>query len=210
MGVIGKISKDKIKKICNSIKHNGYYIFDSKLPKDICEDLINFSYSINATVEKDEDNESIQLKYDASSPVSSTYRFSEQDLVLNNIVQKLMAEPAFLEIAQEYLSTRPILDSVKMWWTACYGNAPSSKAAQLFHFDLDRIKWLKFFFYLTDVDTNGSPHCYVKGSHNNKSKNTAELLKRGYVRLQDHEIEAAFGKEKIVEITGCAGNHSRC
>ena len=45
-----------------------------------------------------------------------------------------------------------------------------SEAAQMFHFDLDRIKWLKFFIYLTDVKINSGPHVYVSGTHKPFSK----------------------------------------
>ena len=40
-----------------------------------------------------------------------------------------------------------------MWWLPLYGRAPSFAAAQQFHFDMDRWKWLNWFLYLTDGAT---------------------------------------------------------
>ena len=66
-----------------------------------------------------------------------------------------------------------------MWWSS-KSNFNDPKSAQEFHFDLDSIKWLKFFIYLTDVEANTGPHIYVKGTHNSKK----DLIKQGYVRIQ--------------------------
>ena len=40
---------------------------------------------------------------------------------------------------------------------------------QLYHFDLDEIKMVKI-LYLSDVEINDGPHCYIKGSHKLFSK----------------------------------------
>ena len=64
-----------------------------------------------------------------------------------------------------------------MWWSS-KSNFNDPKSAQEFHFDLDSIKWLKFFIYLTDVEANTGPHIYVKGTHNSKKRfNKTRLCK---------------------------------
>ena len=34
-------------------------------------------------------------------------------------------------------------------------------AAQMFHFDMDRPKWLKFFIYINDVNEKNGPHFFI-------------------------------------------------
>ena len=69
-----------------------------------------------------------------------------------------------IDVAREYFDSEPIFDIPVMWWSN-FGNVPSSEAAQLYHYDLERVKWLKIFFYLTDVnDYNGSA-CIYKNTY---------------------------------------------
>ena len=81
-----------------------------------------------------------------------------------------------------------------------YRESPSSEAAQLFHFDMDRLKFIKFFIYLTDVDEEHGPHVYVARSHVRKPS-----LVRRDGRIVDEEILSAYGADAIVEITGPQG-----
>mgnify|MGYP001486375786 CR=1 FL=1 len=83
-------------------------------------------------------------------------------------------------------------------------NKPSGDYAQLYHFDLDRIKWLKFFVYLTDVNENDGPHCYIEGTHKVFSK-PYKLIKKGYKRINDDEIFSYFDKKKERKLTGKKG-----
>ena len=93
----------------------------------------------------------------------------------------------------------------EMFWSTTYSKKPSKDAAQWFHFDLDRVSWLKVFIYLTDVGIENGPHCYIEGSHKVGSK-PYELLKRGYVRISDKEISHFYGKSKIKLMTGKKGD----
>jgi hypothetical protein len=92
------------------------------------------------------------------------------------------------------------MDLIAMWWSAPFHGAAKSEAAQMYHFDLDRIKFLKFFFYITDVDSETGPHCYVRKSH---KRLPPSLLKEG--RLTDDEVEIGFGKENMMELGGKRG-----
>ena len=64
---------------------------------------------------------------------------------------------------------------------------------------MDRIKFLKVFFYLTDVDADTGSHCYVPASHRRKP---AALLRDG--RYSDEEITRHYGSTPV-EITGRRG-----
>jgi phytanoyl-CoA dioxygenase PhyH len=73
-------------------------------------------------------------------------------------------------------------------------------AAQLFHYDFNRLNFLKVLIYLTDVDEHNGPHCYVRGSH--RDKPDALLHDR---RMTDEEINAHYPAEQISQVTGPAG-----
>ena len=65
---------------------------------------------------------------------------------------------------------------------------------------MDRFRFVKFFVYLTDVDTNNGPHCYVRGSHLRKPR----VLLRDE-RILDDEIASHYKPENMVELTGPTG-----
>ena len=70
----------------------------------------------------------------------------------------------------------------------------SSEAAQLYHYDLDHMKWLKVFFYLSDVTTEQGPHTYIPVSHKIGRKNY-KILQRGYARVTDAEMKDMQSEE---------------
>jgi hypothetical protein len=115
-----------------------------------------------------------------------------------------MADPVIINAAQAYLRSEPIGDMVSMWWSTAFGGKADSEAAQLFHFDMDRIKWIKVFIYLTDVTPDNGPHYFVEGSHRTGAIPKA-LLKKGYTRHQDEDIASHFAMEKILEFCAPRG-----
>ena len=111
-----------------------------------------------------------------------------------------MFDQNLLHIASTYLKTTPILDLVSCWWSIPSNEKGMNQAAQMYHHDMDRFKFLKFFFYITDVHSENGPHCYVQGSHNGVPKN---LQKEG--RFTDEEISKTFPSSDILEICGKKG-----
>jgi len=119
-------------------------------------------------------------------------------MVKSDAVCKILLDENLLHIAQEYLQVKPIIDLVTMWWSAPFDNKGTNAAAQEFHFDMDRIKFLKFFIYLTDVNPNTGPHCYVPKSHKKLPK---ALRKDG--RFSDALVKENVGEP--IEISGKKG-----
>jgi hypothetical protein len=122
------------------------------------------------------------------------------------LVARLAEDPVLLEIAARYLGTVPKLVGVALWWS--YPEASDAearnRAAQMFHFDLDDFKFIKYFFYLTDVDETSGPHVIVRATHRNKRQMEAgDAFK--VRRYSDAEVEQMYGKDRIVSITGPAG-----
>jgi hypothetical protein len=122
------------------------------------------------------------------------------------LVARLAEDPVLLEVAARYLGTKPKLIGVNMWWSypEQADGAARDFAAQMFHFDLDDFKFLKFFFYLTDVDEASGPHVAVRGSHRNKRR--ASFRDQFEVRRYgDEEILSTYGMDSVVTICGPAG-----
>lgn len=205
-GVLGDLKSEQIATIVKTIKKNGYYVFDNLLPLDICQRLTTFSQTQECDL-TDTINPDIKVSvYDRqkNAPIATTYWLREEDLIANPDIQMLMADLSILAIAQAYLETQPILDIVAMWWTTACSKQANWNSAQLYHFDMDRIKWLKFFIYLTDVTTDNGPHCYITGSHRVGMK-PKDLLSRGYTRIPDKDIEKFYSKEDFIEVTAPRG-----
>ena len=112
-------------------------------------------------------------------------------------------DPVLINIAGEYLGAEPIFDFIAMWWSTDSKNK-NEDAAQEYHFDLDRPKWIKIFIYLTDVNNDNGPHCYISGSHKIGNK-PQEILDKGYVRISDKELLKFYNKNDFKEVTGPAG-----
>ena len=111
---------------------------------------------------------------------------------------------ALIRIAQTYLGAEPIADVMGLWWHTAFSDKPDSEAAQFFHFDMDRIKWIKFFICLTDVAPENGPHFFIEGSHRTKDIPN-DLLSRGYVRLTDEEVARHYPAKDFVEFTAPRG-----
>ena len=183
-GVLGKLDTQATKTIAGKIKQDGYYIFEQRLSSDVIQDIYQFSLNEPAPYLKVDPNSKAfkiefsqdKILFDSNNPVSPRYQFDSDQVFFNKNLQKLFFDQSLLAVANEYFGSLPILDSVALWWSAPFNQLGKSESAQLFHFDMDRIKFLKFFFYLNDVDSENGPHCYIRGSH---KRLPAPLLKEG-------------------------------
>lgn len=91
-----------------------------------------------------------------------------------------------------------------VWWTFPARTA-SSECAQLFHFDCDSLKWIKFFTYLSDVDESNGPHVAITRTHLPGTKSQL-LLNQGYVRHIDHDVLNSLEEgQKLVEFCSPRG-----
>jgi hypothetical protein len=110
----------------------------------------------------------------------------------------LIRDPGIIEIVGRYLQCRPVFDFPAAWWS--YPSEADAASAQMFHFDLDRVRWLKIFVYLTDVGVDNGPHVYVRGSH----RVVAGRVRRDG-RFSDAEARELFPELQFSQLTGSAG-----
>jgi hypothetical protein len=208
-GDLGVVGNDAAARVAESIERDGYYVFKQTLPEDTCRRLLQFAQTTPAIVRPTKDQLGARAAprrevYERGQPRAVRYDFAPADLLRCRDVQALMANPTLLAVAQRYLGSAPLADVVAMWWHTAYSDQPDEEAAQFFHFDMDRIKWLKFFVYLTDVRPENGPHCFVRGSHRSDGI-PAKLLSRGYARLTDEEVAGSFPRDRFVEFLAPRG-----
>jgi hypothetical protein len=203
-GILGTLTKTGLKRIAHEIREKGYYVFPSLLPPDTCDALLQFALLKPCRRSTPGISTTQQVVYNREAPDAVKYYFDEDTLLESPEIQRLISDLSMIAVAQAYLEVPPILDFVAMWWSTGFSKVADEEAAQLYHFDMDRIKWLKFFVYLTDVTTENGPHCFIGGSHRQKGQ-PSELLSLGYARISDEEILKFYPSDSIVEFTGRKG-----
>jgi ectoine hydroxylase-related dioxygenase (phytanoyl-CoA dioxygenase family) len=206
-GDLGVASQAEAARIGDRLRSDGYYVFDQCLSADVCERLLAAALRVPASVRPMagavRGPKRLEV-YDRSQPLAVRYDFAAEEVLNLADVQDLMSNPTILSVAQNYLQTTPIADVVSMWWHTGFSHQPDEEAAQFFHFDMDRIKWLKFFIYLTDVGPESGAHCFVKGSHRTGAI-PRELLSSGYARLTDDQVLRHYSADRIIEFHGRRG-----
>ena len=207
VGVFGVTDQALADRTVSEIREKGFSVAPLKLPADVCDKLISFATTVPAIPRPTAQDDPKKTIYCADNPIAQSYYFEEEDLVNDPAVQQLMADHFLLSVAQSYLGCPPILDIAAMWWSIRSNQdfEIKSQLAQLYHFDMDRIKWLKIMIYLTDVDHEGGPHCFIEGTHR-AGNQPAEIRKRGYTRIPDEDLHRHYPRGQFAEITGGKGS----
>jgi len=207
-GVLGDMADPALRgEVVEALREHGFYIFNQRLASDMCDRLLNYATTQPCQMcatDSQAVTDSAASVYRRGAPQAIRYEFKPAELLENTDIQQLLADPSFISVAQDYLGSRPIIDVLSMWWLTDYSDRPDARAAQYFHFDMDRPKWLKFFIYLTDVELTNGPHGFVRGSQRTGAI-PYNILKKGYARLTDDEVKAAFGLDAIRTIVAPRG-----
>lgn len=199
-GVLGHLDPAAVRQVAAEIRELGFHTFAQKLPPDACASLLEFATTAPCRPCPGPPGGPATVRYQRDGWIATKYAFDEERLLELPLVQRLISDPSILAVAQAYLGTRPVQDMVSMWWSTALTQEASSEAAQLYHFDMDRLKFVKFFIYLTDVGPANGPHCYVARSVRRKPR---VLLRDG--RILDGELEQHYVPEDFRELGGERG-----
>ncbi|MBT4952015.1 MAG: hypothetical protein HON34_09450 [Pelagibacteraceae bacterium] len=181
-----------------SMDKKGYYIFNSRIKESTINNLISDLNNLSVTSVKD--NKTYYTQDIEALPEGKSFR-QKKDLLQSKSVLNFIFCKEFIYLAQMYLESKPICNNAASWITKpTLDEMMLDVSAQKFHFDMDKIKFIKFFIYLTDVDSKNGPHIYVSSSH----KRLPNSLKNDG-RFNDETISNLYGLEKIIEITGKKG-----
>jgi hypothetical protein len=123
------------------------------------------------------------------------------------VVKELTRDPRLWEVAAHYLHAQPKCTGAKLWWSFAGDSTVEERLAaapaqELWHYDPVDYRALKFFFYLTDVDTTTGAHMVVRGSHRKKKLGHRLAL---FVGRRDEEMTDYYGADDVLTVTGPAG-----
>ena len=190
-----------------NLRRDGYAILDTKLDPQLVSELSAKFANAPCTLTSDKETSLAPgqaVTVNMEEPLAEKYAVDTHFLMSDPTVRKMLLDRGLLEIAQDYIGSVPAVDIVTAWYSFP-SDSPSHEAAQLFHFDLDRIKWMKVFFLLTDQTIDTGAHLYVPGTHRDRGI-PRELLDRGYARLEDHEVERHFPESTWKTMEAPAGS----
>ena len=186
-------------KIINEIEDTGFYIYDNFLSEQNCEDIFKYCLKNKLEIRPDEDqnwdDEKQYLYFNSEKPEAVMYEMPKNKVLSNELISKIIFSDEILKICEKYFKSKPIFDHASLSISTSFSKIANNKAAQLFHFDLDRPKWLKFLFYINDVNENNGPHVFVPGTHRNSGIDRS-ILSQGYSRISD---EIVFEKYKEIK-----------
>jgi hypothetical protein len=195
-GFCGELSAERIEGIVAALRRDGYAPMGRLLPPEVCDELERFARSAPCRAMGD----STSAPYPGEAAKALRYDFAENEILASPTACRIALDGTLAAIAQAYFRSRPRYDFTAMWWTTRHGPRDLSKAAQMYHYDMDRPFFLKFFFYLTDVSPANGPHVFVPGSHVRKPHHLSAPR-----RLSDDEVEQAYGPGGILTICGPRG-----
>jgi hypothetical protein len=190
-----QIDEAHINKAVRDLRNDGYHVLPWRLSQEWLSAAIEAAQHLPVT--------SVSNALDVQIPISivprsATYWHANDILSVKEFSNFLLDE-GIMEIAGRYLQCRPVIAQVAAWWTFPRGQADSA-SAQLYHFDLGGIKWLKVFVYMTDVGPENGPHAFIRGSHRTIGR---KIWRDG--RYTDEEVFSMYSKSDEVVFTAPVG-----
>ena len=189
---------------------DGYVFLDAFVPSAECNDIVAFLGREQVVFCEDLSGR-VHRGYtpaNVAATTSNVCRITDQSVLLAcPEIAKLVFDPSLLAIAQAFLGAPPIHTQANCWWSVAYSDESEyvKAAAQKFHQDRDYIKFIKFFFYLTDVGEDNGPHEFVAGSNVDYAEHSRNK-QRSSKRLDDERLESGYPPERFRRFTGPRGS----
>jgi len=184
---------------------DGFYP-NIELPQQIVDNIIEYIQDIDCICDHDgprDPEPSISLE--ANNSFSSKCSRSRYDNKFQNCptIQAIINDPKLLQIATDFLQVSPVFMGARLWWS--HADSPPydfKRAGQVFHYDIDDYRALRFFFYLTDVDSLGGHHVVIRGSHKHKKIRDKVYPTRFH---SDDYLTNIYGSQSVIALYGQAG-----
>jgi len=129
----------------------------------------------------------------------ANYVSLNEPLINSRSVVPIAFRESLTGIAAEYFGCAPAIGSLNL--RKSFANGIPEFDTLYFHCDENCPDFLKFFFYLNDVDLEGGPFCYVRGSHRNRFPGW-----RSKYRWTHEEIATKYPEQDILFNTAQAGD----
>lgn len=191
------VDAGEISRAVDGVRRDGFYIFEHIVDATIVDSIRSFAEQAPCSARGAGTG---PAPYPRADPPVGRYDFAEEASLQCPEVQEFATDPAMAAVAQAYLGQPVLMDEIAMWWTTTRKAEDANVNAQLFHQDRDRLSFLKFFIYLTDVTPDTGPHVYLKGSHRG-----IPWSLRGDGRKSDDAVRKAGLWPNVTELCGPAG-----
>ena len=197
----GSLNNESLKSTVSAICSNGYAQLNFRLADSVIQQIESDVLGMRFRLDR---KKTPGILINPSSPPDCNVAYADpRDLAKSVLIRELVEHPLLIQLVSQYLNANAKLLNNVLWYSFPSA-APSSEAAQFFHYDLDTFRWVKLFIYLTDVDLFSGPHEYVEKTHHPGRKNP-NLLLRSYSRVKDEEIDLfQTGKRRL--LTGSQGS----
>ena len=196
--------------IIKNINEDGLFIQENFLTsyevEQIKKMISNYEFTLRTMDSDVKKNltKSDRYKFDPKNPKAVIYPVDSNFLINQKIIQQIILKDEIFDIGLKYFGTEPLFDHVALSISTNFKKEPDKEAAQLYHFDLDKPKWLKFLTYVNDVGIDNGPHCFIKKTHKNNAI-PFSLRSKGYIRIDDQNNNLKNMINNEIKITGKAG-----
>lgn len=187
-------------KSATELKENGITL-NLKLKDNLVSYILDF---INNKEFQFNRNQKKLIKFSDRNKYNDLYILNYMNPHLDNeVISNILHNEKLIYTIKNYLKVEPILEWSQIYWSLPFKDKkgetlipPNNEYG--YHYDIDGFKFLKVFFYLTDVTSYSGPHVFIEKSGD---KTLYKALNR---RIDEEEVKKKFGEKKLI-ITGKKG-----
>lgn len=192
--------------VLGDLRRNGVVVLDGLLSPDDVSALCAFARTAPGFAARTTGGR-LPATFDARPDDVTALHLSRTFTLANEHVQKMLAHPTVLAIAQAYLGATPVVQAPSLYWTFPTADLPDDIArdqARWFHIDYDGLAAVRLHVYLTDVAADSGPMEYVRGSHRPRAL-AGRRFHGADFGLPHDIVDDRFGHEAVAAVTGPAG-----
>jgi len=121
------------------------------------------------------------------------------DVLACRTLTDLANDPEVLAAVTMRLGAKPTIATVDAWWTFGENNEAGQIAHDdIYHRDVDDLRFVKLFLYLTDTDERNGAHRFILGSHQD-----SHCTQRG--PISDEAVQRIYDPARFKTAAGSAG-----
>jgi hypothetical protein len=191
---------ERVRRAASEIRANGYFV--TSFGGFAGVDQLAFHDAAVKVLEASKEVGAMGLEQVLSGTVPSSiemWSLSEDWVLGQPLTQRVLTDPYILEVASQYLGVSPVLSQTSSWFSLNSPRSQEIESAQQWHWDCDRVKWLKVFVYITDVDGEHGPHEFVRGTHRRLPRTSLSS------RVPDSRVRHLYADEDIISMVGPPG-----
>lgn len=180
------------------------YLDDLQREREVLED----KYEEQISQARSEVNDTKERKTYLYRMYDQADDMSRENLPMSYIPKMLAHSSSFHRIASSYMGMETDVFYWDYWLTL---KNQSENRSQFWHRDQDDRMVIKFFIYLSEVDEDCGPFCYVKDTHiygheHSKDPEWFKEKNRSAKRARDEDLEKVICRDKWLKVCGKPGD----